>query len=336
MPTNHEFSRTFCNCTGAPPWPGMARLAASVARPDRYFVCPECGAIREEICRADGSIEQVRWHTRDQWEALPAMVAEQARRTLDEIEPDMVIVAAGECVMGSTPAELEAALEDCTDSKREWYLNEQPQHRVCLPEFAIARTPVTNIQYRRFVRATGRSLPAHWLGGRLPAGQEDHPVTGVSWHEANSYCQWLSESTGKAYRLPSEAQWEKAARGADGRTYPWGNEFQPGMCNCSEIGLGYTTPVGVFASGASPYGALDMAGNVWEWTSSLFKEYPYTAQDGREALDSGEQRALRGGAFFYNRYDVRCAVRSRYRPEGKHYLVGFRPALDLEAGNRPL
>ena len=168
---------------------------------------------------------------------------------------------------------------------------------------------MTNTQYLAFVEATGRKPPLHWEGGKPPGGKEDHPVVYVSWHHAMAYCQWLAKTTGRAYRLPSEAEWEKAARGGlrigkkdnpyPDRIYPWGNERDEKRCNSGEGGLRGTTPVGQYSPGGdSPYGCVDMAGNVWEWTLSLWgKEldepdfkYPYDPEDGRE------MQRLRAGA----------------------------------------
>lgn len=123
------------------------------------------------------------------------------------------------------------------------------------------------------------------IDGESPIGL-DHPVIYVTQHDATVYCRWLSEITGKSYRLPSEAEWEKAARGTDGRIYPWGDQWEAGRCNAQPSGKRDTTPVGAYPQGKSPYGLLDTAGNVWEWTRSLCKRYPYDPADGREALDA--------------------------------------------------
>jgi formylglycine-generating enzyme required for sulfatase activity len=135
------------------------------------------------------------------------------------------------------------------------------------------------------------------------------PVVYASWHDATMYCRWLSEATGKPYRLPSEAEWEKAARGRDGRIYPWGNEWQAGRCNSREEGVRTTTPVGTYALGKSPYGVLDRVGNVWEWTRSHYGEYPYDPTDGREDPDTQAPYVLRGGSYYDDTGQVRCAVR---------------------------
>ena len=156
----------------------------------------------------------------------------------------------------------------------------------------------------------------------------------VSWYDAKSYSQWLSQVTGKGYRLPSEAEWEKGARGSDGRIYPWGNWWDARRCNSKEGRQGNTTPVAAYPKGASPYGLLDMVGNVWEWTRSLWGQgvvrpeyrYPYRPTDGRENLASGQEvlRGMRGGAFFYDLKNVRCACRD-WSPSGfRHRVIGFR------------
>jgi formylglycine-generating enzyme required for sulfatase activity len=230
-------------------------------------------------------------------------------------EPEMVFVPAGEFLMGSDPG---------TDGHA--YDNERPQGTLHLPGFYIVRVPVTNAQYAPFVQATFRT-PGHWEAGKPPQGKEDHPVVNVSWHDAVAYCDWLAGVTGKLYRLPSEAEWEKGARGTDGRIYPWGDEWDAGRCNTEEAGVGDTTPVGAYPRGGSPYGLLDMAGNVWEWTRSLYKGYPYDPGDGREDLEAGGTRARRGGCWLNVRRNVRCAVRVIGRPGAFLDRVGFRVVL---------
>jgi formylglycine-generating enzyme required for sulfatase activity/energy-coupling factor transporter ATP-binding protein EcfA2 len=226
-------------------------------------------------------------------------------------EPVWVEVPAGEFWMGS-----EKGSE-----------GERPVHRVSLERFQIARVPVTNAQYYLFVEATRHKPPSHWEDGKVPRGLESHPVVNVSWHDAMAYCRWLSEVTGKPITLPSEAQWEKAARGdRDRREYPWGDEWDATRCNTEELGLGGTTPVGIFPEGASPCGCLDMVGNVWEWTVSLFKGYPYNAEDGREDLETDGFRVSRGGSFASGRGPARCAYRYGFDPHFVWYLYigGFR------------
>jgi formylglycine-generating enzyme required for sulfatase activity/energy-coupling factor transporter ATP-binding protein EcfA2 len=233
-------------------------------------------------------------------------------------EPVWVDVPAGEFWMGS-----------------EMFDHEKPVHRLYLERFQIARVPVTNVQYQFFVDATGHIPPRHWEDGRPPRGLESHPVAYVSWHDALAYCRWLAEMTGKPVTLPSEAQWEKAARGdKDRREYPWGDEWDETRCNAWELDPGGTTPVGIFPEGASPYRCLDMVGNVWEWTRSLWGQdvsepefrYPYDPADGRESLEASDDmlRVLRDGSFYGNRYFARCAFRSYDLPLNDWYNNGFR------------
>jgi formylglycine-generating enzyme required for sulfatase activity len=222
-------------------------------------------------------------------------------------EPEMILIPAGEFLMGSDPQK-DPDNED----------NEQPQCRLYLPTYYLAKTPVTNTYYAHFVQQIGRPH------ARPPSGKEDHPAVLVSWYDALAYCRWLSEVTGKAYGLPSEAEWEKGARGADGRIFPWGNQSGAGRCNYIS---GDTTPVDAYPRGASPYGVLDMAGNVWEWTRTLWGfHYPYDPRDGRDNLDAASdiERVIRGGAFWVDGKAVRCAWRGRCVPHGRDRDLGFR------------
>lgn len=226
-------------------------------------------------------------------------------------EPVWITIPAGEFWMGS---------EDISE-------DEKPLHRVYLDEYQIARVPVTNAQYSLFIEATNHKPRSGWTAHQSPKGKESHPVVNVNWYDALAYCDWLSNVTGKAIVLPSEAQWEKAARGdQDQRAYPWGDEWDKIYCNIDELRLGDTTPVGIFQEGASPYGCLDMAGNVWEWCSSLYKAYPYEETDDREELEVGTDviRVVRGGSWNFNRYDVPCAIRYRYFPISRNVNQGFR------------
>ncbi len=175
--------------------------------------------------------------------------------------------------------------------------DERPAGKIFVPEFHIGVYPVTNTEYAEFVNATRRRPPQHWKDGTIPERLHDHPVVNVSWHDAAAYCKWRSDQSGQAYRLPTEAEWEKAARGTDGRTWPWGNEFDPARCNTLEGGGRGTTSVTQFPTGRSPYGCYDMAGNVWEWTSTLYKPYPYKPDDGREDPNAEGPRVLRGGSW---------------------------------------
>jgi iron(II)-dependent oxidoreductase len=214
-----------------------------------------------------------------------------------------------------------------------------PQHEVVLPEFKIGRYPVTNSQYRRFVEATQREWDS--AKGRRPEN-DNCPAVEMTWHDARAYCAWLMEvwrTEGKigadeAARLSTEAEWEKAARGTDGRVFPWGDKWDETRCNTAESGIGRTCVVGMYPDGASPFGVLDMAGNVWEWTSSLWGKdimtpeykYPYDPADGRENLDADDEflRVLRGGSWSYYQYSARCSYRRWFNPFVRFDDSGFR------------
>ena len=253
------------------------------------------------------------------------------------IEPEMVAVQDGPFTMGTGDEQVEAMLEQYTwaveSKERGWFDEEQPQHEVALPEFEIGRYPVTNAEYAAFIEATGRAAPGSWRGGRFPEDLADHPVVSVSWRDALAYVNWLREQTGRPYRLPTEAEWEKAARGDDGRLWPWGNqEPDHDRCNFGNRVNG-TTPVGQYSpAGDSPYGCADMAGNVWEWCSSQYKDYPYRPEDGRENLEQSGTRILRGGCFASKAGSVRCAFRKEDYPDYADSSHGFRVARDPLSG----
>ena len=236
-------------------------------------------------------------------------------------EPEWVTIPAGEFWMG--------------DDKSQ-YDDERPAHKVTLPEYQIARVPITNAQYALYVQDAQDAKvkpPEDWRGGSVPPGLENHPVVNVSWNEALAYCQWLSKKINLTVTLPSEAEWEKAARGdKDKRAYPWGDSWKELQCNSRELELGATTPVGLFLNGASPYGVLDMSGNVWEWTRTIWDEekfnYPYKIDDGREDLRKEDAyRTLRGGAFNSNQDFARCAYRYWGVPLFRRNYRGFRVSL---------
>ena len=270
-------------------------------------------------------------------EMVPPIVMERGQ----PFEPEMILIPAGEFLMGSDPS-----IDKYTRDHEYAQDREQPQHTLYLSDYYLAKTPVTNAQYAAFVQATGHRQPKHWKDGKPPGRKEDHPVVNVSWYDAMAYCNWLSEVTSKPYHLPSEAEWEKGARGGDGRIYPWGNQWDVLRCNSAEGGERGTTPVGAYPQGASPYGLLDMAGNVWEWTRSLWGEdpfrpsfkYPYDPTDDHEDLDAPGVvlRILRGGAFYCSRRSVRCASRDRHFTRDRSGLIGFRvvvaPGSPLDSG----
>lgn len=227
-----------------------------------------------------------------------------------------ITISAGKFVMGSR------------DDDKEGNDNERPQHAVDIPyAYRIARYPVTNAEFAMFVEVTGHKSQA--ANQELP----DHPVVKVSWHDTQAYCKWLTEqlradstiSADEIARLPNEAEWEKAARGEYGKKYPWGDEWDASKCNSRESNIGTTTPVGKYSpQGDSPYGVADMAGNVWEWTASLYEPYPYKPGYERNDPDAGGIRVLRGGSFGDSRGYARCASRAYVHPDGRSGYFGFR------------
>ena len=198
---------------------------------------------------------------------------------------------------------------------------EMPTHDVGLPSYWIARCPITNYQYQAFVFATEHPCPPHWRNGTFPDGKQDHPVVNISWPDALAFCHWAN------VQLPSEAEWEWAARGSDTRLWPWGNEPPtPMRCNFGLM-IANTTPVAFFPGGATPHGVQDMAGNVWEWTRSLWLPYPYQADDRRENEAAIGLRVVRGGSFDSEARQVRCAHRSAINPAYGYDDVGMRVVL---------
>jgi formylglycine-generating enzyme required for sulfatase activity len=207
-----------------------------------------------------------------------------------------------------------------------WMQKSTPRRRVELDAFEIARFPVTQGEWALFLDATELDArPDHWRGPRPPRHAASHPVWGVSFAQALLYAEWLSERAGVQYRIPSEAEWEKAARGVDGRIFPWGERFEARRCNTREGGIGAATPVGVYPDGASPCGALDMAGNVEEYTADLYGPYPGSAHvDG----DFGSYRVTRGGCFLLDADLARCDRRHAARWSGAAGLRLCRSAAD--------
>lgn len=230
---------------------------------------------------------------------------------------EFVRVPAGNFLMGST-IENKSAYDD-----------ERPQHTVDIPyDYWMSRYPVTNELYNAYAKSKEIKHPVNDWGKK-----KDHPVVYVHWTDAMAYCEWLNKllkaelPSGLILRLPTEAEWEKAARGAEGREYPWGNQFDKTKCKTSG---GSTIPVGLYSpQGDSPYGCADMSGNVWEWTHSLKKAYPYNFEDGREDEKVYGARVLRGGSVFNNQKDVRCANRNDLDFVGYIESVGFRVAASL-------
>ncbi len=235
----------------------------------------------------------------------------------------MLLIPEGEFLMGSMEKDGRIGLSVGVD--------EIPQRRLYLKKFLIDKYEVTNRQYKRFIDAAGHPAPVDplhglysWEGGSIPQGQEDIPVTYVSWYDADAYCRWAGK------RLPGEEEWEKAARGTDGRQWPWGNEFIEGACNVRYVGSGGILPVGGIPYDKSPFGVYDMCGNVSEWTSSWYLRYPGSTLE-RESF--GETyKVVRGGSWVMSSIPYsRAAYRANtFKPDYKHRGIGFRCAKDAE------
>jgi len=243
---------------------------------------------------------------------------------------DWVDIPAGAFLMGSDKAKDPEAQD-----------NELPQQEVTLPAYRISKYPVTNAQFAAFVSASdGYNNPAWWTAAGLdwkadrtvPDEEDDpdfrlpnHPRIDVCWYEAAAFCGWLSAKLGNEVRLPTEVEWEKAARGTDGLIYPYGNIFDAAKGNTRETGIGTTSAVGLFPDGASPYGVLDMSGNVWEWCATKWRgSYAEPADDD---LNGTDVRVLRGGSWSLVPQDARAARRSYYYPGGRFGYLGFRVVL---------
>ncbi|MEO7909325.1 MAG: formylglycine-generating enzyme family protein [Roseiflexaceae bacterium] len=265
-----------------------------------------------------------------------------------DLLPAFTRIPAGAFLLGTPERDL-SALAKAYGGTRESYREESPQHTLMLSAFEIARIPVTNALYAAFVAATGAHAPSTWRAQQPSAALADHPVVDVSWDEANAFCGWLTTATkdegrrmkdeeikdvllghsSSVFRLPTEAEWERAARGIDGRAFPWAAAWDTTCANTRESGLAFTTPAGAYPSGASADACLDMAGNVWEWTASLDLLYPYAADDGREDPRAAGRRILRGGCYANPHGFARCACRFRLLPTVRNPFMGFRLARNV-------
>ncbi|HEV8442659.1 MAG TPA: SUMF1/EgtB/PvdO family nonheme iron enzyme [Steroidobacteraceae bacterium] len=256
-----------------------------------------------------------------------------APRSVNDGYGDYVFVPAGAFEMG--------------DRKGDGLARERPAHRVDLSAFYIGKYEITNREWKKFRDDAGYDDPKFWPGGRIvprdqvpywtqpnnhgggTPGSDDYPVIGVNWDAATAYCAWLSARTGKHYRLPTEAEWEKAARGTDGRRYPWGNDIDRLVANyVGAQKFDTVQPVGFYKDGASPYGAFDMAGNVLEWCQDWYDRDYYAVSPGKnpQGPATGAYRVVRGGSFFVEEMDLRTTARSAAWPSFLgHRMIGFRP-----------
>ncbi|MSP12032.1 MAG: hypothetical protein EXR62_03640 [Chloroflexi bacterium] len=282
---------------------------------------------------------------------------------IDAWNPAMQVVPAGTFIMGSTAEDL-ARLREIFPAEEPdpvWQTLETPAHQVYLDDFLIGRYPITNQEYAAFIQATRRIPPPHLAPPSAPgAGEEpenpaelmpsaakgkvgrlkargpggeislpqalgNHPVSGLTHGDAQAYCAWIGRLTGLDYRLPSEAEWEKAARGTDQRLFPWGDRWDARCCHTAATGVAASLPVGLFPAGASPYAALDMAGNVEEWTVSLLAPYPgsYTG----EKVPYPGSYVTRGGSYLLPGGYARCA--RRHTLQAQPAVIGFRLARSL-------
>jgi formylglycine-generating enzyme required for sulfatase activity len=240
--------------------------------------------------------------------------------------PEMIRIAGGNAVIGS-------------DERR---------CRVPLRPFMLARYPVTNAQFEMFIKEGGYRQPRYWtkagwewrlsvngsgdLGGSAfdpQWGIANRPVVGLTWHEALAFANYLKEKTGLPFRLPTEAEWEFAAAGTERRRYPFGARASDDIANIRTALIGQTCAVGAFPGDVTPQGIRDLSGNVWEWCSSLDAAFPYRAADGRENLDAGGARVLRGGSYDTTRREIHCTHRRSSVPHTRSRLIGFRLACDV-------
>jgi formylglycine-generating enzyme required for sulfatase activity len=243
------------------------------------------------------------------------------------IEQTMVSIPAGPFWMGNNGRGADGPGDE----------DEQPLHQVTVDAFQIDRYETTNAMYTAFVDATGQKPPKHWLNGAYPPGKANHPVIYVSWHEADDFCRWAGK------RLPAETEWEKAARGADKRIFPWGNEFDLTRANTPQRWFslkekGDTTPVGSFDAGKSPYGLHDMSGNVYEWVADWYLPYPGNQFPNQHY--GNKNKIVRGGSW-YDCLSYGCGLsaptynRSRFTPDIRNKGFGFRCAAPAGVTPRP-
>ncbi len=296
-------------------------------------IIEENGRLPELLDALKRMRENVEWPDRLRPLTRGDLLGEEEKPRLD-IEPEeMIEVPPGRFLMGSLPGEGIPGTE-------------QPQHELEKPlmRFRIGKYPVTNKKYAEFLKQMpNQEAPkkSGWFLREPPGDKLDHPVTGVSWQDARAYCYWLSEKTDKVYRLPTEAEWEKAARGTKGQKYPWGNKWMEGYCNVDSPG---TTAVSTYDKDEhlSPYGCADMSGNVEEWTSSIWGldstenkfGYPYRPEDGREDLEADKYMDTiyyvhRGGSYRSKPAEVRCAARGNSSATSRIRWRGFRVVEEL-------
>lgn len=235
----------------------------------------------------------------------------------------MVYIPVGEFIMGTSDEQIDVLIGRFPGLRRSWFNSEKPQHTVYLDGYWIYKHEVTVAQYRQFCQETGHRMPPTPFpstGEEKGVGwEDDHPIVNVNYNDAIAYSQWAG------VELPTEAQWEKAGRGIDGRLWPWGSEWDSSKCN-SVDSVGKTTSVGRYPLGASPYGVMDMAGNVWEWCADWYDDNYYRKAPSHNPPGParGTWRVLRGGSWRYVPSSVRVANRYRASPVSSSPSMGFR------------
>ncbi len=258
---------------------------------------------------------------------------------------EMILISGGSFLMGTTPAEIDEQILDAglPEEWKEHLLDEQPRHSRTIEPFYIYRYEVTNEQYKAFIDAAGHSPPPHWKGKDYPSDKRKHPVVEVSWDDAQAYCRWAGT------RLPTEAQWEYAARGVEpakgqpSRVFPWGDKWDRTLSNNSSFHAGkelqnaadwnvwyegdqksnypLTSPGGSFPKSVSPFGVHDMAGNAWEWCADVQAPYP---ELNAEDADDQTARARRGGSWANVALHIRSADRQSASHDNLNLYTGFR------------
>jgi toxoflavin biosynthesis protein ToxD len=245
---------------------------------------------------------------------------------IDPFSPQMLNISAGKTIIGATIAEIDIAHEKYKHLgvKKEWLLKEYPNHEVDINAFKMAKYLVTNYEYLVFLKDTGHlDIPFSWRFGIYDHTKSNHPVYGILPESADVYATWLSKKTGRCFRLPNEYEWEYAAAGEDRSEFPWGNEFSPDKANTLESGIYSTTPIGMFPVGASPFGCMDMAGNIEEYVANNYFVYPSGV-----VIDDDlgkDYRTTRGGSFTRYADLARCRRRHGYYNKDI-YVMGFRLA----------
>jgi formylglycine-generating enzyme required for sulfatase activity len=240
-----------------------------------------------------------------------------------KVDPsEMVLIPKGPFYIGSSEKDIDWIVETFYAESRDWYLDETPSQAFYLNQFFIDKYEVTVEKYKNFIQKTRRTKPK-FLENPKHNGP-NHPIVGVTWQDAADYCAWVSK------RLPTEAEWEKAARGDDGRRYPWGNNAAIKKANVrgTEDSFRYSSPVGNFPEGQSPYGVMDMAGNAFEWTQDWYKPFP--GNEGRDDLYNQKLKVVKGGSWKANMDLARSALRGKRFPHQSADHVGFRCAKNAD------